>query len=297
MTAAPLSGTFAALYTPFTTDGVVDLDAYRALADRLAAAGVGLVPCGTTGETPTLTADEYTACVRAAVDVAGGRVPVIAGTGSNSTAHAVETTRHAKALGVDAALVVTPYYNKPPQRSLLAHFRAVADQGGLPIVLYNVPGRTGTNLLPETTLALATHPGIVAVKEASGSMAQVEALLTRRPAGFAVLSGDDALAMPLVLAGGDGVISVAANALPGDVKALMDAALAGDLARARDLQAKLLPFMDAIFCTTNPIPIKRVASWLGHGRPDCRLPLTADALDDAMATRLRDALHHAGVSL
>jgi len=297
VTARPLSGTFAALYTPFTADGAVDLDAYRALADRLASAGVGLVPCGTTGETPTLTAEEYTAAVRAAVDVAAGRVPVIAGTGSNSTAHAIETTRHAKALGVDAALVVTPYYNKPPQRSLLAHFRAVADQGGLPVVLYNVPGRTGTNLLPETTLALAAHPNIVAVKEASGSMAQVEALLTQRPDGFSVLSGDDALAMSLVLAGGDGVISVAANALPHEVKALIDAALAGQLTHARALQAKLLPLFDALFCTTNPIPIKRVASWLGHGRPDCRLPLTADALDDTMATRLRDALQHAGVSL
>jgi 4-hydroxy-tetrahydrodipicolinate synthase len=292
-----LSGTHVALYTPFAADGSVDMDAYRALAERVASAGAGLVPCGTTGETPTLTPDEVAACIAAAVEVAAGRVPVIAGTGSNSTAKTIKDTRRAKQLGADAALVVTPYYNKPPQCSLLAHYRAVADDGGLPVVLYNVPGRTGCNMLAETSLALAEHEQIVAVKEAAGSLAQIEEIARHMPAGFSLLSGDDAMTMPLVLAGGHGVISVAGNVVPGLMRALVEACLAGDVSRARARHYALVPLFNALFATTNPIPVKRAAALMGHCRPDLRLPLTADACTPAMVDALGSALAQAGVAL
>ncbi|PKN56816.1 MAG: 4-hydroxy-tetrahydrodipicolinate synthase [Deltaproteobacteria bacterium HGW-Deltaproteobacteria-14] len=289
----PLTGTLTALYTPFLADGTLDLDAWRALCERLASAGSGLVPCGTTGETPALTDGEYQTLVRVAVEVAAGRVPVIAGTGSSSTERTIATTRAAAEVGADAALVVTPPYNKPPQRSLLAHFRAVADQGGLPIVLYNVPSRTGCNMLPETTLELARDPRFVAVKEAAGSVAQIEQLIYGAPDGFTVLSGDDALTFPLVALGGHGVISVAANVAPEPMVALVAALLAGDLGRARTLQRALTPLFGALFATTNPIPLKHAAALLGHARATMRLPLTADAVDDALSKRIAAALAHA----
>jgi len=288
----PVTGTLTALYTPFAADGGLDLPAYRALCERLVAAGSGLVPCGTTGETPTLTDAEYQILVKTAVEVAAGRVPVIAGTGSSSTERSVAATRAAAEVGADAALVVTPPYNKPPQRSLLAHFRAVADQGGLPIVLYNVPSRTGCNLLPETALELAQDPRFVAVKEAAGSVAQIEQLIYGAPEGFSVLSGDDALTFPLVALGGHGVISVAANVAPEPMVALVRALLAGDLAGARTLQRALSPLFGALFATTNPIPLKHAAALLGHARADMRLPLTADAVDEGMSKRIAAALAH-----
>lgn len=289
----PLTGTFTALYTPFLADGRLDLDAWRGLCDRLARAGSGLVPCGTTGETPTLTDDEYVTLVRHAVEVAAGRVPVIAGAGSSSTEKTVATARVAAELGVDAVLVVTPPYNKPPQRSLLAHFRAVAD-AGVPVVLYNVPGRTGTNMLPETTLALAADPRFIAVKEAAGSVPQMEQLVFGAPAGFSILSGDDALTFPLIALGGHGLVSVAANVAPRPVVALVDALLAQDLVRARALQRALAPLFSALFATANPIPVKHAASLLGHCAPTVRLPLTADAVDEALSKKLAHALELAG---
>ena len=288
----PLTGTLTALYTPFHDDGTLDLDAWRALCERLVSAGSGLVPCGTTGETPTLTDAEYQTLVRVAVEVAAGRVPVIAGTGSSSTERTIAATRAAAEVGADAALVVTPPYNKPPQRSLLAHFRAVADEGGLPIVLYNVPSRTGCNMLPETTLELARDPRFIAVKEAAGSVAQIEQLIYGAPDGFTVLSGDDAMTFPLVALGGHGVISVAANVAPEPMVALVAALLSGDLGRARTLQQALTPLFGALFATTNPIPLKHAAALLGHARPTMRLPLTADAVDDAMSKRIAAALAH-----
>ena len=235
--------------------------------------------------------------MRLAVDVAAGRVPVIAGTGSSSTERTIAATRAAAEVGAAAALVVTPPYNKPPQRSLLAHFRAVADHGGLPIVLYNVPSRTGCNMLPETTLELARDPRFIAVKEAAGSLAQIEQLIYGAPAGFAVLSGDDAMTFPLVALGGHGVISVAANVVPEATVALVAALLAGELDQARVLQRALTPLFGALFATTNPIPLKHAASLLGHCAPTMRLPLTADAVDAGLSARLAAALEAAGVAL
>ena len=292
---AKLGGALTAVYTPFTEDGGIDRDAFAAQCARLVAAGSGLVPCGTTGETPALGFDEWESLVAIAVDVASGRVPVIPGTGSNDTADTIRTTRRARALGADAALVVVPPYNKPPQKSLLAHFRAVADDGGLPVLLYNVPGRCAVNLAPETTLALARDPRFIGIKEAAGSLAQFEALLMGAPAHFAVLSGDDAWTLPLMSLGGDGVVSVAANVAPRHVVGLVEAGRAGDMATARRLHFELKPLVDALFAVSNPIPVKFVASLLGHARADVRLPLTADALDDALAERLALLARRLGV--
>jgi len=291
-----VSGVLTATYTPFTAAGDVDVKAYRALCERLVAAGSGLVPCGTTGETPTLDISEYEQVVQLAVEVAAGRVPVVAGTGSNATEHTIHTTQRAKALGADAALVVVPYYNKPPQSGLMAHFRAVAEHGGLPIVIYNIPGRSGVNLSAASTLALAEDDRFIAVKESAGQLAQFEDLVAGAPRDFAVLSGDDAWTLPLLALGGHGVISVASNVAPEAVVSLVKSARAGDLAAARQWHFRLKPLVDALFAVANPIPLKRAAAMLGHARPDLRLPLAADAVDEALATRLRAALTTAGVA-
>jgi 4-hydroxy-tetrahydrodipicolinate synthase len=281
-----LDGAFTALYTPFQGDGSVDLDAYRGLCHRLLDAGVGLVPCGTTGETPTLNSEEYDALVRCAVEASKGRRPVIAGTGSNSTAATIAQTRHAKALGVDVALVVVPYYNKPPQASLKAHFEAVADEGGLPVMLYNVPGRTARNMEVDTIVALSEHPNIVAVKEASGDIDQIQRICLGVPEGFWVLSGDDALTLPLIHAGGHGVVSVAGNVVPVELQAMVQAALSGDNALAGAWQRKLLPLFDILFATSNPIPVKRAAEILGHADRLTRMPLLASECSAAMAEKI-----------
>ncbi len=300
MAPARLEGTFTALYTPFREDGSVDSRAYEALCERVAAAGSGLVPCGTTGETPTLTMQEYAECVRVAVAVGRGRVPVIAGTGSSSTATTIECTRLAKELGADMALVVTPPYNKPPQKALLAHFRAVADVG-LPILLYNVPGRTGVNMAASTTLELARDPRFVGVKEASGALSQVEALVAQADSlgnGFAILSGDDALTLPMMALGAHGVVSVASNVAPDGVVSLVRAALAGRYSEARALHYKLRPLFEALFLTSNPIPVKRAAMRLGHARDAVRmplLPLGEDEADRKVDAALASALAHAGL--
>ena len=293
MTAPNLRGAHCALYTPFNASGEVDVPALRGLCERLAAADIGLVPCGTTGETPTLTREEYDLVVRTAVEVSGGRVPVTAGTGSNNTKSAVALTQHARTLGADAALVVAPYYNKPPQSSMLTHFRAVADEGGLPVVLYNVPGRTGTNMSAETTLELATHDNIVAIKEASANLDQMQAILNDAPEDFVLLSGDDAWTAPLMLLGGHGVVSVAGNVAPEALSALVKAAANGDLERTRHLQRELLPLFNQLFCTANPIPVKRAAHMLEHAGFEVRLPLTSDAMSDAMCQALHSALQRA----
>lgn len=296
MSRLDISGVLTATYTPFDARGAVDVPAYRALCERLVKAGSGLVPCGTTGETPTLDDAEYELVVATAVEVARGRVPVVAGTGSNNTAKTIATTKKAKALGADAALVVTPYYNKPPQSALLAHFRAVADEGGLPIVAYNVPPRTGVNLTAATALELAKDERFAAVKEAAGLLGQFEDLCDKAPRGFAVLSGDDGWTLPLMALGGHGVISVVSNVAPDAVVAMVRAAAAGDFATARQHHFRLKPLVDALFAVTNPIPLKRAAAILGHARPDLRLPLIADAVDAALEARLRAALVTAGVA-
>lgn len=296
MTTPPrLSGTFTAVYTPFTATGEVDLEAYSALCERLVAAGSGLVACGTTGETPTLTSEEYELVVARAVAVARHRVPVIAGAGQSSTRATIETVRLAGRLGADAALVVTPPYNRPPQRSLQAHFSAVADEGGLPLVLYNVPSRTGCNLEPKTACALGADPRFWAIKEAAGDLAQVEALVRDAPAGFTILSGDDAMTLPMLALGAHGVISVVGNVAPDAVVALVAAALRGDFTRAREIHFRLAPLVQALFATTNPIPVKRAAALLGHAQETVRLPLTSDAVDEAIEAALRHGLAHAGL--
>ena len=286
----PLQGTWTALYTPFRADGAIDESALTALCERQVAAGIGLAACGTTGETPTLDPNEYDLVVRTAVRVSKGRVPVMAGTGTNSTRTTLAMTRRARELGADAALVVTPYYNKPPQVSLLAHYRAVADGGGLPVVLYNVPGRTACALTAETILALAEHPQIIGVKEASQDLDLFQALISGAPEGFAVLSGDDTWTAAVLLLGAHGVVSVAGNVVPSQVASLVEAARRGDPEETRTLLARLLPLFHALFATTNPIPVKRAASLLGHGGSAVRLPLTEDAMDEAMVERLGRAL-------
>jgi 4-hydroxy-tetrahydrodipicolinate synthase len=279
-------GAYCALYTPFHAAGDIDEAAFTRQCERLVAAGIGLVPCGTTGEAPTLTDAEWERLVAIAVEVAGGRVPVIPGTGSNDTAATVLATRRAKALGADAALVVVPPYNKPPQRSLLAHFRAVADGADFPVLLYNVPARTGATLSPETTLALASDVRFVGIKEASAEVGPLESVLADAPDGFVVLSGDDAFTLPLLALGGHGVVSVAANVDARRVAALVAAGLAGDFAEARRLHYELRRLVGALFAVSNPIPVKHLAAILGHARADLRLPLTADAVEPALAARL-----------
>jgi 4-hydroxy-tetrahydrodipicolinate synthase len=288
----PVSGAMTALITPFH-DGAVDLPALRRLVELQIDAGISaLIPCGTTGETPSLTEREADLVIATVADTARDRVPVIAGTGSNGTAVAIERTRRARALGADAALVVTPYYNRPTQDGLFAHFTAIADAADLPIVLYNVPGRTGVNMLPETVLRLAAHPRIIGVKEASGSIDQSSQIAAAAPPAFAVLSGDDSLTLPIVSVGGTGVISVLSNILPGPVAALTAAALAGDLAEARRLHLALFDLCRAMFCETNPVPVKAAAAMLGLCHDEVRLPLVP--LSEASRRRVEQALAASG---
>ena len=258
-----LRGAFTALVTPFTPDGALDEAAYRRLVAWQLMAGIdGLVPVGTTGESPTLSAAERDRCIAMAVEAVrerppAARVPVIAGTGSNDTRGSIEATRRAASLGADAALVVTPYYNKPDQRMLEAHFRAIADEGGLPVVVYNVPGRTGANVEADTFLRLAEHPRVVAVKEASGSIEQLAVICRDRPRDVAVLSGDDAATLAILAMGGDGVISVASNQIPAEMSAMVRAWHDADWAGARRIHDRWLPLMRANFQgAPNPVPAK-----------------------------------------
>ena len=294
MTAAALiTGCHTALVTPFTATGVVDEAAYRALVDWQIAEGVsGLVPVGSTGEAATLSLEERLRVVRVCVEQTAGRVLIIAGAGGNDTALAIETSRAMAAAGATHLLHVSPAYSKPPQRGIIAHFRAIADASPVPVMLYNVPGRTASNMEAETTLALAEHPNIVAVKEASGNLAQMSEIIRNRPAHFAVVSGDDALTLGLIAAGGHGIVSVVSNAVPGPVSALCAAALAGDFVGARDLHLRLTPIFDTAFVESNPLPIKAALAMMGRIGNHLRLPLVPMAVQhDA---RLRAALVAAG---
>lgn len=270
-----IEGTFTAIVTPFRADTTLDEAALRALIGAQLAGGIdGLVPCGTTGETPTLEHEEWERVIQITVEEVRGRVPVIAGTGSNATKKAVEQTRRARELGVDGALVVTPYYNKPGPAMLDAHYRAVAAEGGLPVVLYNVPGRTGCNLLPSTVAALAKVPNIVAVKEASGNLTQVQEILGLvDPSRFTVLSGDDGLALPMYALGAQGVISVASNVVPAEMKSLRTRYTAGDVTGAAAENARLFPLFQALFCEPNPVPCKMALSMMGRMTATVRAPL------------------------
>lgn len=268
-------GVYTALVTPFNEDGSVDEPALRRLVNTQIDAGVaGLVPVGTTGESPTVTHEENVAIVGMVIDEARGRVPVIAGTGANSTAEAIEMTRQAHALGASASLQVAPYYNKPTQQGLLEHYTAIADAVDMPIMVYNIPGRTGVNIETATLSRLAEHPRIVAVKEASGSIPQMMDILATVPPEFAVLSGDDNLAFSLTALGGRGLVSVASNLIPGRVVRMVDMILRGEVDHARREHFALLPLFRMLFVETNPIPIKYMMYRAGLCRNAYRLPMT-----------------------
>jgi len=279
-----LKGTLVALVTPFK-DGKVDLAALERLVDWHIEQGTdGLVPVGTTGESPTVNMDEHKNIIQTVIKQAGGRVPVIAGTGGNATAEAIELTRFAKDAGADASLQVCPYYNKPTQEGLYQHFGAIADACDLPMVLYNIPGRTGITMTADTVARLAERDQVVAIKEATGSMDQTSDILSR--CDLTVLSGDDSLTLPLMALGAQGVISVVANLVPQDVKRLTDAMLAGDVRTACAAHRHLYPLCRAMFVETNPIPIKTAMMWAGLLVSDeKRLPLTD--LSPAAADTLR----------
>jgi len=286
-------GAITALVTPFR-DGRIDEDAYRKLIDWQIEQGVnGLVPCGTTGESATLSHEEHNRVIDIAVDEARGRVPVIAGTGSNSTAEAVRLTRHAKEAGADGALLITPYYNKPTQEGLYQHYKTVAEEAKFPLVLYNVPGRTGCNLLPETVARLAQLPDVVGIKEATGDLKQVSDVLELCGDRLAVLSGDDFTVLPLLALGGQGVISVLSNVVPADVSAMVAAFEAGDLPRARELHFRTMPVARALFLETNPIPVKTALALMGRVGPELRLPLCP--LQEATGKKLTAVLRDYGL--
>jgi len=269
-------GCLTALLTPFR-GGEIDFAALERLVDAQVAGGVqGVVPCGSTGESATLTHDEHIRVVEAVVRFARGRVPVIAGTGSNSTAEAVRLTRAAEEAGAAGALLLSPYYNKPTQEGIYQHYAAVAEASKLPIVVYNIPGRTASNILPETIARLSHIENIVGVKEASGSMQQVIEIIAAAEPGFAVWSGDDIMTLPIVAAGGAGAIAVSSNIVPGRFVAVTDALLGGDFARARDLMYDLLPLVRVLTMRfeVNPIPVKTAAALIGLCAEEFRLPLT-----------------------
>ncbi|MBY0339483.1 MAG: 4-hydroxy-tetrahydrodipicolinate synthase [Acetobacteraceae bacterium] len=289
-----LKGSLTALITPMREDGSVDEEAYRRLVDWQIAEGTeGLVPCGTTGESPTLSHDEHKRVVEICVEQARGRVPVVAGTGSNSTAEAVELTRHAKAAGADAALIVTPYYNKPTQEGMFLHFSAIADAVDLPIIIYNIPPRSVIDMTPETMGRLAKHRNIVGVKDATANLARPLHQKRECGADFVQLSGEDHTALAFLAAGGVGCISVTSNIAPRACAEMHRAWREGRIAEAQAIQDRLLPVHDALFSETSPGPVKYAASLLGYGADTCRLPLAPVA--PATRQRVQAAMRSAGL--
>ncbi len=291
------SGSLVAIVTPFTR-GRFDERAYRDLIEFHIANGThGIVPCGTTGESATLSHAEHERVVALTVDVVNRRVPVIAGTGSNATDEAIAFTKHAKQAGADGALLITPYYNKPMQEGLFRHYEAVARAVDLPLVLYNIPGRTGVNMTPATVARIAELPAVVGIKEGGGSLAQVSEILRRCKAldgnAFTLLSGDDALTLPMMALGARGVITVAANVAPRGMADLVNAALAGNVADARATHMKLAPLFDALFYETNPIPVKAALAMMNKIDSEVRLPLTP--LSSENQARLRRVMQDTGL--
>src|SRR5512145_2153217 len=283
-------GAIVAIVTPFR-NGKLDGAALKKLVEFQIAGGTdGIVPCGTTGESPTLSYEEHERVIDLVVAAAAGRVPVIAGTGSNNTREAIALTRYAKKAGADAALVITPYYNKPTQEGLYRHFRAVAESADIPLLLYNVPGRTGVNLNAETVARLAEVGNIVGVKEASGNLNQVCDIVRMTPKKFCVLSGDDALFFPMMALGAKGVISVASNVAPRAVADLYDAFVLGEVSKARDIHYRLWPLFHALFVESNPIPAKTALAMMKMIREEFRLPLCpmSDGNRKKLATVLSD---------
>jgi 4-hydroxy-tetrahydrodipicolinate synthase len=285
-----LEGSFCALVAPFDSEGRLDEDAYRVLIRRQLKGGTaGLVPCGSTGEAATLLHEEYRRAIELCCEETRGDAPVIAGIGTNATWRAAEQAREAESLGADALLVLCPYYNKPAQEGLYLHFRAVARETRLPVVVYNIPGRTGVNLLPATLARLAKDcPNVAALKDAAGNLDQTAETLRLCGPKFTVLSGDDSLTLPMMSLGARGTVSVLANVAPKQSAALVAAAAKGDLQKAAALHLKLLPLMKALFIETNPIPVKAALAMMGLCRPEPRLPLTP--LSDAARPVLRKAL-------
>jgi 4-hydroxy-tetrahydrodipicolinate synthase len=293
MAAERMWGCGTALVTPFADDGSVDYGALLALVEWQIAEGIHyLVPCGSTGEAATLTPAEHRKVVETVVEAVKGRVAVVAGAGSNDTRRAIEMSREMKAAGATHLLHVTPMYNKPPQRALIAHFRAIADAVDLPIMLYNVPGRTGINMEAKTTLALAEVPNIIAVKEASGNITQIMHIIADRPDDFAVISGDDSVTLPIMAVGADGIVSVISNATPGPMSRLVEKARARDFDAAREIHYKLWWWMNSAFIESNPIPVKAALAMQGRIRNVLRSPLLP--LADAHEAVVRASLRRAG---
>ena len=286
-------GSIVAIVTPFL-NGEVDEEKLRELVEFQIENGTdAIVPCGTTGESSTLDYAEHDRVIKIVVEQVNKRVPVIAGTGSNSTREAIEITRHAKELGADGALLVTPYYNKPSQEGLYLHYKAIADAVALPQVLYNVPGRTSVNLLPTTVARLAVHPNIVAIKEATGSLQQASEVLALCGENITVLSGDDFITLPMMACGAKGVISVTANIMPKEVSSMVDAFNAGNLVEAKRLHLYLLKISNAMFIETNPVPVKTAVSLMGKCRDEVRLPLAP--LAEANRAKLAEIMKEYGL--
>ena len=286
-------GVLTAIATPFRDDAI-DEDALRALVERQIEAGVdGLVPCGSTGESATLSHAEHRRVVEIVVQATRGRVPVVAGTGSNNTREAVELTQHAKEAGADGALLISPYYNKPTQQGLVAHFAEIGRRTSFPLIVYNVPSRTSSNILPATLAEIARTPQVVGVKEASGDLGQMAEVIASCPDDFAVLSGDDALTRPLLAIGGAGVICTSSNVAPREMVSLVRAFRGGDLEHARRVHYQLLPLFQVLFCETNPIPVKAALHLMGLVGPEIRLPLLP--MSEANRERLQVVLKELGL--
>jgi 4-hydroxy-tetrahydrodipicolinate synthase len=267
------AGAIVAVVTPFKK-GKVDEEALRRLVEEQIAGGTDAIsPCGTTGESSTLTHEEHDLVIEIVIDAVKKRVPVIAGTGSNSTAEAIRLTKHAWKAGAEAALIVCPYYNRPTQDGLYEHYKAIAEEVPIPIIIYNIPGRTGANMLPETMARLASIPNIVGAKEAAGSIKQISDIINLCGPDFDVLSGDDGFTLPLLALGGKGVISVISNLVPADMAGLVDAFAAGDLKKAREIHYRMSPLIDALFIETNPTPVKAALAMMGKIENELRLPL------------------------
>ena len=291
-----IRGSLVALVTPMTPDGAVDYAGLQKLVDWHVAQGSdGIVSVGTTGESATIDEDEHCEVIRRTVEFAAGRVPVVAGTGANATSEAIRLTRCAKEVGADACLLVTPYYNKPTQEGLFRHHKAIAEAVDIPQILYNVPGRTAVDMLPDTVIRLADVPNIVGVKEATGDLARVQAIRSGTGNGFALYSGDDATSRDFLLLGGDGVISVTANVVPGAMHRMCEAALSGDATKAAEIDGALAGLHKALFVESNPIPVKWALAAMGMIPQGIRLPLTWVSRD--AEAPVRDAMKQAGLNV
>ena len=287
-------GAFTALVTPFSAQGGIDEASYKKLIEWQIAQGIhGVVPCGTTGESPTLSEKEHEQVIKVCVETVAKRVPVIAGAGSNSTAEAVHMAKYAAKVGADAVLSVTPYYNKPTNKGIYLHYKAISESADIPIILYNIAGRTGKNIEPDLMAKLSGIKNIIGVKEASGNLEQMKKIQELCPKDFLLISGDDALTLPILSMGGVGIISVASNIVPKDVSGLVNAFIKGDKSSAEAINAKLLPLIESLFIETNPIPVKTAAALMGFCSGLMRLPMCE--MEEANFAKLKAALKNYGL--